>query len=65
MAMLTATLAYKTAGAVPKVLYLGHDADDARAVLETAKDKGFYEIKVCRGFDAFFIARFRGEPVRS
>jgi hypothetical protein len=60
---LTATFAFKAAGAVPKILYLGYDADEAKAALEAAKDKGYFEIKVCRNIDSFFIARWRTEPV--
>lgn len=60
---LTATFAYKAAGAVPKVLYLGFDADEAKAALETAKDKGYFEIRVCRNIDAAWMSRYRAEPI--
>lgn len=60
---LSVVLGFKAPGAIPKVLYLGYDADEAKAALETAKDKGYYELKVCKGFDAFFIARWRAELV--
>ena len=60
---LTVTLAYKAAGAIPKVLYLGHDADEAKAALEAARDKGFFEVRVCRNIDALWISRFKADPV--
>jgi len=60
---LTVTLAYKAAGAVPKVLYLGYDADEAKAALVAAKDKGYAEIRVCRDIDVFWLSRVKAEPV--
>lgn len=63
---LIATFAYKAAGAVPKVLYLGHDADEARTVFEAAKGKGYFEIRVCRDIDLLtcvHIDRYRPDPV--
>ena len=60
---LTATFAFKAAGAVPKILYLGHDADEAKAALEAAKDKGYWELRVCRNIDLFFLTRWRAEPL--
>jgi hypothetical protein len=56
---LTATFAFKAAGAVPKLLYLGYDADEAKAALESAKDKDFWEIRVCRNIDAFWLTRWK------
>lgn len=61
---LTATFAYKAANAIPKILYLGHDADEAISALESAKDKGYFEIRVCRNIDATWMTRFKAEPVR-
>ena len=58
---LTVTLAYKAMYAVPKVLYLGYDADEAKAALEAAKDKSYFEIRVCRNIDMLWIARFKAE----
>lgn len=61
---LTATLAFKAAGAIPKILYLGFDAEEARAAFETAKDKGYFELKVCRNLDLLTcVHRWRSEPV--
>jgi hypothetical protein len=60
---LTATFAFKAAGSVPKILYLGYDADEAKAALEAAKDKGYFEIRVCRNIDAVWMSRFRAEPM--
>ena len=57
---LVVTWGFKAAHAVPKVLYLGHDGDEARAAMEAAKDKGYYEIKVCRDPDVFCMHRHRG-----
>ena len=59
---LIATLAYKASGAVAKVLYLGHNADEAKAAMTTATDKGYFEIRVCRDIDYFFLFRHRAEP---
>jgi hypothetical protein len=61
---LTATFAFKAAGAVPKILYLGYDAEEAKAAFEAAKDKGYAELKVCRNLDVFFISRWKAEPVK-
>jgi len=48
----------------PKVLYLGYDADEAKSTLKKAAEKGGYSLlKVCRGFDAYFIDIWRAEPV--
>jgi hypothetical protein len=60
---LIVTLAYKASGAIPKVLYIGYDADEAKAALEAARDKGFFEIRVCRNIDALWISRFKADPV--
>ena len=60
---LIVTLAYKAAGAVPKVLYLGYDADEAKAALEAGRDKGFFEIRLCRNIDQLWITRFKADPV--
>jgi hypothetical protein len=59
---LTATFAFKAAGAVPKILYLGYDADEAKAALESTKDKGFYEIRVCRNIDMTWLTRWKASP---
>lgn len=56
---LVMTLGFKAAHAVPKVLYIGYDTDEARAALENAQDKGYYEIKVCRDPDRFFVKRWK------
>ena len=61
---LTAALAFKAAHAVPKVLYLGYDAEEATAAFEAAKDKGYFELKVLRSFDLAPIHRFRSEPAK-
>jgi len=60
---LIVTLAYKAKGAVPKVLYIGYDADEAKAALDAARDKGYFEIRLCRNIDMLWISRFRAEPV--
>lgn len=61
---LTAVLAFKAAGAVPKVLYLGYDADEAQPIFDTAKDKGYFELKVCRNLDLLTcVHRWRCDPV--
>ena len=60
---LTATFAFKAAGAVPKLLYLGYDTDEAKAALESARDKGFWEIRVCRNIDMFWLTRWKASPV--
>lgn len=60
---LTATFAYKAAGAIPKILYLGHDADEAKKALENNRDKGYFEIRVCRDIDLNWMSRYRAEPI--
>lgn len=60
---LIAVFAYEAAGAVPKVLYLDYDADKALKVLGAAKNKGYFEIRMCRNIDAGWVSRFRGEPI--
>ena len=60
---LTVPLAYKAAGAVPKVLYLGHDADEARKALEAVRDKGFSEVRICRDIDALWTFRIKADLV--
>ena len=55
---LVATFAYKVQWDKPKVLYLGYDADEAKKALEEATDKGYFEIKVCRDIDWYFLARW-------
>ena len=60
---LIVTLAYKAAGAVPKVLYLGYDANEAKAALESARDKGFWEIRVCRNIDMTWLTRWKASPL--
>jgi hypothetical protein len=60
---LIVTLAYKASGVIPKVLYIGYDADEAKAALEAARDKGFFEIRLCRNIDAVWISRFKADPV--
>ena len=60
---LTATFAFKATGAVPKILYLGYNTDEAKAALEAAKDKGYFEIRVCRNIDLTWLTRWRTEPV--
>jgi hypothetical protein len=61
---LIVTWGFKAAGSIPKQLYCGHDADEARAAMEAAKDKGYYEIKVCRDPDAFYLARWKA-PIQA
>jgi hypothetical protein len=61
---LTATLAYKAADAVPKVLYLGYDMEEARAAFELGKDKGYFRIKVINSFDLSPLHRWQAEPVK-
>lgn len=56
---LIATFGYKASGSIPKVLYLGHDMDEAKAAMVAASDKGFFEIKICRDIDFYFIHRHR------
>ena len=56
---LVVTWGFKAAGSIPKQLYCGHDADEARAAMEAAKDKGYYEIKVCQDPDVFCMHRYR------
>lgn len=55
---LVATFAYKARGAIPKILYLGMDTDEAKAAMAAAIDKGYYQIRVCRDIDAFFLHRW-------
>jgi hypothetical protein len=61
---LIATFGYKAAGSIPKVLYLGHDADEAKAAMTAATDKGFFEIRVCRDIDLTWMFRHRAEPIK-
>ena len=61
---LTATLGFKVAGAIPKILYLGYDVEEAKTAFETAKDKGYFELKVCRNLDLLTcVHRWRSDPV--
>jgi hypothetical protein len=61
---LSIVLAFPMAKGAPKVLYLGYDADEAKSTLKKAAEKGGYSLlKVCRGFDAYFIDIWRAEPV--
>jgi hypothetical protein len=62
---LTATLAFKAAGSIPKVLYIGYDTDEAKKALEAAKDKGYFVLKVLKSFDQFPIDIWRADPVES
>jgi hypothetical protein len=55
---LVATFAYKAKGAIPKILYLGMDVDEAKEAMAAAIDKGYYQIKVCRDIDIFFLHRW-------
>lgn len=61
---LTVTFAYTDEGEIPKILYLGHDADKAKAALEAARNKGYFEIRVCRDIDKIALHRYRAEPVQ-
>ena len=60
---LIVTLAYKASGAIPKVLYVGYDADEARAALEVVQDKGYFEVRICRNIDALWTFRIKADPV--
>jgi hypothetical protein len=60
---LVITFGFKAAGAIPKILYLGHDVDEAKSALEAAKEKGYYEIRVCRDCDRTWLHRFKAVPV--
>jgi hypothetical protein len=55
---LTATFAYKAKGAIPKILYLGMDVDEAKTAMAAGVDKGYYQIKVCRDIDIAFLHRW-------
>jgi hypothetical protein len=61
---LIATFGYKAVGSIPKILYLGHDADEAKAAMIAATDKGFFEIRVCRDIDLSWMFRHRAEPIK-
>ena len=61
---LVATFGYKAAGSIPKVLYLGHDVDEAKAIMTMATDKGYFEIRVCRDLDLNWMFRHRAEPIK-
>lgn len=60
---LTAVFAYKAAGDIPKVLYLGFDMNEAEAIFAKAKGKGYFELRVCRDIDLSWRHRDRSEPV--
>lgn len=63
---LTAAFAFKAAGSIPKVLYLGYDVEEAKAAFENAKDKGYFELKVCRNLDLLTcVHRWRSDPILS
>lgn len=59
---LVATFAYKARYAIPKVLYIGHNVDEAIAAMNANVDKGFYQIKVCSDFDVLFLKRWNSSP---
>ena len=61
---LVGTFGYKAMGSIPKVLYLGHDTDEAKAAMAAATDKGYFEIRVCRDIDFRFLHRYRAEPAQ-
>jgi len=61
---LSATLAFKAAGAVPEVLYIGYDMEKAKAKFEAARDKGYFRLKVITSFDLSPIHRWQAEPVK-
>jgi hypothetical protein len=61
---LIATFGYKAAGSIPKILYLGQDADEAKAAMTAATDKGYFEIRVCRDIDLSWMFRHRAEPIK-
>jgi len=61
---LVATFGYKAAGSIPKVLYLGHDTDEAKAAMAVAVDKGYFEIRVCRDIDNVWLHRHRATRER-
>jgi hypothetical protein len=60
---LAAVLAYKAQGAVPKIIYLGYDNDEALRTFEREKEKGYFEIRVCRNIDMNWTSRFKADPV--
>jgi len=64
---LTAVFAYKAAGVVPIVLYLGHDADEAMAKFVKAQDKSYFEVRFCSNVDSFLtclhVHRWRPDSV--
>jgi hypothetical protein len=59
---LVATFAYKARFAIPKILYFGNDVDEAKAAMNAAIDKGYWQIKVCRDFDVAFLHRWNSTP---
>ena len=60
---LIVTMAYKALGSVPRVLYIGYDADEARKALEAVRDKGYFEVRICRDIDTLWTFRIKADPV--
>jgi hypothetical protein len=62
---LTAVLAYKAEFAIPKVLLVTHDMEEAKKLFEASKDKGYARLKVISSFDLSPIHRWQAEPVKA